>query len=136
MERHCGNVHGLLEEVVVHIGVRPSLADIRGHGHSVKDEVELTAEMLHRSVHESLEICHRRSVGGDDDGAALLREAVDLAQADGYGSIGKDDFSSFGYGEFRDLPCDGFVVQCSEYEALAAFQKLVCHILFLWYEIE
>ena len=102
----------------------------------MEDEVELSAEMFHSTVYESLEIRHGGGVGWDDDSAALLRQAVDLAQTDGYGSIGKDDLSAFGHGEFSDFPGDGLVVQCSEYEALAAFQKLVCHNLFLWYEIE
>ena len=121
MERKGGDVDSLLEEVVVDIGICTSLADVGRHCHGVQDEVKPASEMLHGAVDECLQVRHGGGVRGDDDGSALLRKAVDLAQTDGYGSVGEDDFRAFSNGKLRDFPSYGLVIQSSEYQAFAAF---------------
>ena len=87
----------------------------------MEDEVELPTKMLHGPVHQGFEVRHGSGIRGDHDGAALLREAVDLAQADRNGRVCQNDLRAFGDGKFRHLPGDGLIVQCAEYQTFAAF---------------
>ena len=99
-----------------------ALADVGRHADRVEHEVELAAEMLHRPVHQVLQILHVRGVGRHDDRTALLGQPADRSHADRHGGIREDDLGTLLHGAFRHLPGDRLLVERAENQSFLSFQ--------------
>ena len=113
--------------VVIEVVVSPSFAYVGRHAYRVQDEIEFSTEVFHPFRHEVFEVFDAGGVGGYHDGSAPLSEFVDVAHADGDRSIGQYQLRALFAGAFGYLPCDGFVVEGTEYQAAFSFQQIVRH---------
>ena len=121
------HIEGFVVVLVLQLVVFNALADVGRHPDGVQHEVELSAQLLHRLVHQVLQVSNVRGIGWNDLRIALPGKLIHCSHAYGNGCIGEYELGTLFMRLLSDFPGDGLVVQGTKDQPLFSFKQVISH---------
>ena len=122
MERDGRDVECFLQHAVIQVVVSPFLAYVGTHANRVQHEIYRSAQDLHRTGENGLQVLDACRVSGNNLGVQFLCQGIHLAHTYGDRRITQRDGRTLLYGFLSHFPGDRHIVQRTEDNAFLAFQ--------------